>query len=249
MTNKAFIRINKVVTADQAALVAAGINPVEVNNDVSVAQKGNWLGWHMAVTVRDALLGNLGAGHLDPEPLSISYWEQYGYDSAENVIYGIVDIWPTLLKKGVPDNARFNADSIWPWIAENLDIDPELQDCINAIYAPKTNAPDGGWSEDKQHSEQVDAIATDVSKLTERLRQAEEEIAILKAKKPTFRHLTPLLELVAEVQERYWGDNWDRDDPDTNTKQNDIIDWVESDPRCSSKKRAEVVAIAARPIT
>lgn len=37
MTNKAFIRINKVVTADQAALVAAGINPVEVNNDVSVA--------------------------------------------------------------------------------------------------------------------------------------------------------------------------------------------------------------------
>lgn len=62
--------------------------------------------------------------------------------------------------------------------------------------------------------------------------------------------MTPLLELVAEVQERYWGENWDRDDPDTTTKQSDIIEWVKSDPRSSSSsKRAEMVAVVAKPIT
>ncbi|MBL0521105.1 hypothetical protein JD523_09330 [Aeromonas enteropelogenes] len=86
------------------------------------------------------------------------------------------------------------------------------------------------------------------AELAKQLSKAEAEISALKLKTTTFRHITPLLELVAAVQERYWGDNWDRNDPDTTTKQDDIIEWIMSDPRCSSKKRAEVVAIAARPL-
>ncbi|MGL5522804.1 MAG: hypothetical protein ACRDCY_02680 [Aeromonas veronii] len=56
MTTRTFILINKTVTAEQAALVAAGINPAEVNDSVSEAKKGNHYGWEIAVTVRNALL-------------------------------------------------------------------------------------------------------------------------------------------------------------------------------------------------
>ncbi|MNN86476.1 hypothetical protein D3C81_2039010 [compost metagenome] len=91
-------------------------------------------------------------------------------------------------------------------------------------------------------------LAKHAAELSIQLLQAEVEISALKLKAPAFRHMTPLLELVAEVQERYWGENWDRNDPDTTTKQDDIIEWVRRDPRCSSKKRAELVAIAARPV-
>ncbi|MFM4824093.1 hypothetical protein ACEUDJ_04270 [Aeromonas bivalvium] len=91
-------------------------------------------------------------------------------------------------------------------------------------------------------------LAKHAAELSKQLLQAEVEISALKLKAPAFRHMTPLLELVAEVQERYWGENWDRNDPDTTTKQDDIIEWVRRDPRCSSKKRAEIVAIAARPV-
>ncbi len=93
-------------------------------------------------------------------------------------------------------------------------------------------------------------LAKHAEELSKRLLRAEVEITALKVKAPAFRHMTPLLELVAEVQERYWGENWDRDDPDTTTKQSDIIEWVKSDPRSSSSsKRAEMVAVVAKPIT
>lgn len=99
-------------------------------------------------------------------------------------------------------------------------------------------------------------LAKHAAELSKRLQMAEAEITALKAKTPAFRHMTTLLELVADVQERYWGDNWDRDDPDTKTNQRDIIEWVRKDPRCppdgeggGSKHKATMVAVVAKPNT
>lgn len=135
MTNKTFIRISQVVTADQAALVAAGINIAEVGGNVSEAKKRNVNGWHMAETIRDALLNNLGANHIGPELVSIMYlWgnEEGGTDVKE--ISGLVNIIPYLQRYGAPQRASFTAATLWPWIAENVDLDPELYNVIASMY-------------------------------------------------------------------------------------------------------------------
>ena len=119
------------MTAEQAALVAAGINPAEVNDSVSEAKKGNHYGWEIAVTVRNALLNNLLSGCFDPEPLSISYWEHAGYDSFERVFNGMLDIIPAIQIHGIPDKARFEAISLWSWIAKNAELSPELHELIS----------------------------------------------------------------------------------------------------------------------
>lgn len=246
MTIKTFIKINATVSADQAALVAAGINPADVNNSVSEAKKGNYWGWDIAITVREALLNNLCDNKIfDPEPVLIKYCDTYGNGVTQ--ISDLVNIIPALLEMGVPDSARFQAPSLWQWIAKNVSIDPEICDWINECYPTHNTKPSPSERQltDAQHGEYIDPVA----ELTERLRQAETEIAALKVGIPQFRHITPLLELVAEVQERYWGNNWDCTDADTNPKQSDIIEWVKSDPRSgSSSKRAEMVAVVAKPI-
>ncbi|HAU4893602.1 TPA: hypothetical protein F3X99_10325 [Aeromonas hydrophila] len=143
MTNKTFIRISKVVTADQAALVAAGINIAEVNGDVSEAKKRNVNGWHMAETIRNALLDNLRANHLDPELVSISYrwWDEEGGGGGYiKEISGLVNIIPYLQRHGAPHGASFKAASLWPWITEHVDLDPELYDVIASKYGLKHNA-------------------------------------------------------------------------------------------------------------
>lgn len=250
MTIKTFIKINATVSADQAALVAAGINPADVNNSVSEAKKGNYWGWDMAFTVREALLNNLCDSNIfDPEPVLIKYWDTYGNDFTQ--ISDLVNIIPALLEMGVPDSARFKAPSLWQWIAKNVSIDPEICDWINECYPPNNTKPSPSERQltDTQPDEHTTSLVNQVAELTERLRQSEEEIASLKTKVPAFRHMTPLLQLVAEVQERYWGDNWDCTDTDTNPKQSDIIDWLKSNPRSgSSSKRAEMVAVVAKPI-
>lgn len=257
MTIKTFIKINATVSADQAALVVAGINPADVNNSVLEAKKGNYWGWDKAITVRDALLNNLCDNSIfDPEPVLIKYWDTYGNGVTQ--INDLLNIIPALLEMGVPDSARFKAPSLWRWIAKNASIDPEICDWINECYPPNNTKPTPSERQlmNTQPGEHITSLVDQVAELTERLRQAEEEIASLKIKAPAFRHMTPLLELVAEVQERYWGDNWDRDDHDTKPRQDDIIEWVAADPRCprndkgkGSANQAKMVAVVAKPNT
>lgn len=141
MTNKTFIRISQVVTADQAALVAAGINIAEVDGNVSEAKKKNVNGWHMAETIRNALLDNLGANHLDPELVSIVYlwWNEEGFTDVKK-ISGLVNIIPCLQRYGAPHGASFKAATLWPWIAKQVDLDPEIYDVIASTYGLKHNS-------------------------------------------------------------------------------------------------------------
>lgn len=207
--------------------------------------------------MRDALLNNLCDNSIfDPEPVLIKYWDTYGNGVTQ--INDLLNIIPALLEMGVPDSARFKAPSLWRWIAKNASIDPEICDWINECYPPNNTKPTPSERQlmNTQPGEHITSLVDQVAELTERLRQAEEEIASLKIKAPAFRHMTPLLELVAEVQERYWGDNWDRDDHDTKPRQDDIIEWVAADPRCprndkgkGSANQAKMVAVVAKPNT
>ncbi|MOA43905.1 hypothetical protein D3C78_1661100 [compost metagenome] len=67
------------------------------------------------------------------------------------------------------------------------------------------------------------------------------------AEAPKFRYLTPSLQLVAELQEYAWGNNWDPNDKDTYPRNKDMFEWLRQDPRCTSYKRAEAISIVARP--
>lgn len=144
----------------------------------------------------------------------------------------------------------FEASTLWPWIANHVDIDPELHACIQkycdaqksanetTVNSTQENKP----ADDTQSVEQVTALAEKVAELTERLQQAEAEIAALKGRAPTFRHMTPALRLVAEVQERYWGDNWE---PNTVPKQFTILHELENTHGLSNAKAKNVEYVAS----
>lgn len=243
MTIKTFIKINATVSADQAALVAAGINPADVNNSVSEAKKGNYCSWDMAFTVREALLNNLCDNNIfDPEPVLIKYWNTYENDVTQ--ISDLVNIIPALLEMGVPDSARFKAPSLWQWIAKNVSIDPEICDWINECYPPNNTKPSPSEHQltDAQPGEHIASLVDQVAELTKRLQEAEAEIAALKVGIPHFRHMTPALRLVAEVQERYWGDNWE---PNTIPKQFTILHELENIHGLSNAKAKNVEYVAS----
>ncbi|MGN4956753.1 hypothetical protein ACTG16_12060 [Aeromonas sp. 23P] len=128
MTIKTFISTAMVVTADQAALVAANICTAEVNNSVSEAKQGNYIGWQMAVTIKDALLNNLLAGSLDPKPLFIGY--NISNDSSESngpeyeTFKETEAIMAAITERGRPDTATFERESLWRWI--NRYTDPDM---------------------------------------------------------------------------------------------------------------------------
>lgn len=243
MTIKTFIKINATVSADQAALVAAGINPAEVNNSVSAAKQGNYWGWDMALTVREALLNNLCDNNIfDPEPVLIKYRDNYGNDVTQ--ISDLVDIIPALLEMGVPDSARFKAPSLWQWIAKNVSIDPEICDWINECYPTNNTKPSPSESPltDAQPGENIASLVDQIVELTARLKEAEAEIATLKAGIPHFRHMTPALRLVAEVQERYWGDTRE---PNKIPKQFTILHELENIHGLSNAKAKNVEYVAS----
>jgi hypothetical protein len=57
-----------------------------------------------------------------------------------------------------------------------------------------------------------------------------------------------LRELVDVVQKRYWGDNWDKDDPNSKSTQADIVNWLLSTYPQLSKLQAQSVERVACPI-
>ena len=233
-----FISLNdNFVTADEAALVAAEIIPALASFKVGGPRGSS----HKAITVRQALLRSVCSNN-GPTTISVSYFNEYGSDTFR----GTEDIVRAIAEHGEPQGATFEAMSVWQWLRDRNRLDPDY-------VLPKPLNPHNFTLPDRLldigSSEQMAAITEQVSALTERLLEAEAEIAELKAGPLQFRHMTPALRLVAEVQERYWGNNWDCTDTDTNPKQSDIIEWVKSDPRSgSSSKRAEMVAVVAKPI-
>jgi hypothetical protein len=250
-----FLRTNKFVTADVAGLIAAGIDPTLVNYDLSQAIETGFEPSAFAKIVRDALLNNLACGLFDPEPVSITY--RTTSPSAEKVIKGKPDIMTALMDLGTPCEATFNANSLWPWIIKNTDylkdIGPVLYDFLIENFPPDNNAkidnaglalPSGVKS-----NEHETPLAEQVVALTERLQQVEKELATHKATAPIFRHVTSNLQLVAQVQERYWGDNLDVNDPDTFTRKEDVTEWLmKTNTSCrDSKHLAKMITTMARP--
>ncbi|MGL5289312.1 MAG: hypothetical protein ACRC9N_07440 [Aeromonas sp.] len=205
MSIKTFIRLNKIVSADEAGLIAAGITPSDVNRLVSVAVADNWTGWQLAETIKTALVNNLLVDGIAPDLASITYYERFSnepttYRSESDVISAIRD-------RGVPDVAMFKAESLWPWIAENVDLSPEMHEVITITYPPCASRK-SDTAEPPVEPDAESSLSSQVADLTERLQQAEKEIAALKAGGPKFRHMTPLLKMAADLQKTYWGDGW-----------------------------------------
>ena len=244
MKNSVFIRINKTVTADQAALVAAGIDPVDVDGRVSEAKRGNWTGWETAAVVRDALFNNLANSHFDPEPSSISYVENYGYNSEEIIFRGLVDIIPALLERGAPHHISFEAGSLWLWVAKNVGIDPELNDYITGIYAKPetTDRAKQAMMEDEEQCGQLNELESQLAQVSQELATVKSELQ--EVKQDSVLHNTELLKLVSVVQRRYWGANWDPSNKQTNTAIPVIVEWLTSTYSLSDVKAKAVEAVA-----
>ncbi|MNE00878.1 hypothetical protein D3C77_139900 [compost metagenome] len=257
MINKIYLDHRQFVTVDDAALMVAGIDPVKAHNCVYRACYMGTHGGALAEKIRGVLINNLCKGHLDPEPASIEYHPIPSligdpYDKYK----GIADIAAALKERGAPINATFKADSLWRWIANNLaqeeGVNPELFAYLVERYlqdsSPKVEHTGLPLPYDIKSSARERDLAEQVAALSKRVQQVEEENAELRAKTPTIRHLTQMITLVLLVQERYWGDNWDRDIPDSYPKQNDIIEWLMGAPHCCTKRRAiaiEIIACAA----
>lgn len=232
--------------------MAAGIGPREVQPSMGFSS-GNW---DLAKKIKTILLNNLARGHLNPEPTSISYYPHGNVllsDFCEQIITDFDCMVAALKEKGAPDKATFKAESLWPWMAENLaeeeGFDVDLYEYLAETYlednGTKTEGTGLSRPPDAKSNVRETALTEQVAVLTERLQQAENENTALK--KRTFRHENQLLELVRKVQERYWGDNFDPNDPDTYSKQYDIIEWLMKTSRCESQKEAEMIARMARP--
>lgn len=59
-----------------------------------------------------------------------------------------------------------------------------------------------------------------------------------------FRYVTPLLKLIAEIQERYCGELFSQDDPDTWTKKEVIANWLKKEKGVSAVRAEQMAAIA-----
>lgn len=243
-----FIKLAKKVTLDEAALVAASINPFCVNNSIENAIHGGFENWPTAKMVASLLRDAVAAGDIAVDEVTVDTRDGYNQVLSGSDLLRHIALNPS----HEVNRATFRGNDVWQWMVAHHLIDLKYgdgysptRDRILAIMRAKQASKHVNYN----YGKQIQYLTDQVSQLTEQLQQAEEEIAVLKAKSPNFRHITPLLELVAEVQERYWGDTWDSTDADTNPKQSDIIDWVKSNPRSgSSSKRAEMVAVVAKPI-
>lgn len=250
-----FIKLTKKVTIDEAALVAASINPFSVNSSILDATNGGFDSWPTAKMVARLLRDAVAVGDIAVIEASIDTCQGYNEILSGDTLLQHMDSNPSHRIS----NATFLGKDVWQWMVYHRLIDlkygegysPSRDRLIAIMSADRAsqNATD-------HNGEHIQNLTKQIAELTERLQQAEKEIEILKARATHFRHMTPLLELVAEVQDRYWGENWDQSDPDTNTRQYDIVEWIKADPRCGknnkgepSEKRAEMVAIVAKPIT
>lgn len=226
-----FISLNDLfVTADEAALVAADIVPAAASFKVG-SPRGNS---HKAITVRQALLRAVGSENA-PTTISVTYYEQY----TSEIFRGAEDIARIITERGEPHGATFEAMSVWQWLRDRNRLDPDY--ILPKPFNPHSiTLPDQVF--DIESDKQMSALTEQVAALTERLQETEAEIAELKTGIPQFRHMTPALRLVAEVQERYWGDTWE---PNTLPKQFTILHELENTHGLSNAKAKNIEYVAS----
>lgn len=251
MTDKTLLRTNKIVTTDQVALIVAGVNLEEAFSPLTDSGSPNKVG----SAVRNTLCENLRRGHFDPEPLSMAYVINGYYSPIGNTVFGINNIITALRMDISVVHASFYADSLWPWILKNVEelkaTNPGLFDALTEIYPQDSDAKADNVDlppSEIRLSLQVTALSEQLMALTTELQQVEKENALLKSKAPAFRHQTPLLKKADEVQDYFWGDNWDPNDPDTNPRQADIIEWLMKEPHSLARTRAYAVEFLACPV-
>ena len=237
------------ITADEAALAIAGIDPAWVNDSVQSAIDGNYIGWEMARDVKKSIVeavcdGDISANRIVNKTTKdgrFSY--QLKHSSSGRILnpehinsieLKAIELWPWLHRVG-----WLNEPIESPFSKENGFLDPKsaepprslgIENIIRAMNA------------DKEQSVQV-------AELKSQLEQAHKELARIKseqekANRSEVLHNTELLKLVHVVQERYWGANWDPSNNQTNTIQPVIIEWLMSTYSLSGFRAKAVEAVA-----
>ncbi|UPY93604.1 hypothetical protein [Pectobacterium sp. 21LCBS03] len=98
------IRIQPIITLDQAALIMAGVD--DGIDSVHEAENGNFEGWKEAKAYKKAILGAVRLGMLKPLT-AVYYPENSSYEA--NVDVNSINVNTCI------DWAEFAADVIWPW--------------------------------------------------------------------------------------------------------------------------------------
>ncbi|UAY90404.1 hypothetical protein KSL88_12715 [Pectobacterium polaris] len=107
----AHIRIQSIITADQAALVMAGL--IDEVDSVIAAEMGNFVNWRTAKAYKKAILDDVRLGDLRPIVA-------HRIDEDINAIYEI-EIKKELIGVNTKiDDAEFHAADIWNWVDDVL---------------------------------------------------------------------------------------------------------------------------------
>lgn len=216
------------VTVDQAALLLANIDPVKVSHRVAAAQFGNWTGWEDAEGWAGAIVDAIKSDRLSPD--------------ADGEI-AVADLLRWIDEPTVPASKPDAAD-LW------LD-SPDL------IAKNRAEALQAAQERDQACGGQIEARTRENAELldeslalrerpseSERSQQQQCDQPLNTTGTDRFLHFTDLLKLVAAVQKRYWGSNWDRNNRDTAPRQEDIVEWLKSEHRLTDNEAKSVDRVA-----
>lgn len=112
-------------------------------------------------------------------------------------------------------------------------------------------AKEAGWdieNESVNDMENLSAVADEIElELHNRKSKREGSLSVLSKDELEFTHITPLLKIVAAVQQRYYGATFDEGDTDSYPAKNKIIDWVQAEFGIKSQMTAGAVERVATP--
>lgn len=217
------------VTLAQAALLLANIDPVTVSHSVSTAKIGNWGGWEEAEGWAGAIADAIKSGRLSPDA--------DGEIAVADLLRWIDE---TTAPAPKPDAADFWLDS------------PDLIAEARAEALQAAQERDQARARADMLEQEKDTLLGELEALRERLSESERsqhqqqqyDQPLNTTDIDRFLHFTELLKLVAAVQERYWGPNWDRSDRDTAPRQKEIVGWLKSAHRLTDNEATSVERIA-----
>ena len=237
------------ITADEAALAIAGIDPAWVNDSVQSAIDGNYIGWEMARDVKKSIVeavcdGDISANRIFNKTTKDGRFSHQLKRSLSGRILNpehinsielkAIELWPWLHRIG-----WLNEPIESPYSKGNGFIDPK------SAELPRTPGIERiirAMDADKEYGAQV-------AELKSLLEQANKELAHLKseqekADRAEVLHNTRLMKIAIETQRTYWGENWVPGDFDTAPRKTVIVDRLISEYGLSNAQAQAVEAVA-----
>lgn len=129
---------------------------------------------------------------------------------------------------------------------ERASVMPLLEKLLNT--APASTHTEGETFQQNHGTAHAntEAIECENAELRSQLEALKKAVDQLSAQAPL--HPVRLMDIAVKVQHRYWGKNWNREDPSTNTRQGLIVEWIRNQYPELSNDDAESIEKVACPI-